>query len=207
MRNSSLKGSIEEASSNGLRSSWTDPITVYRTQNSIKNSGPAQGILQGMPSATREKSVYTYQKENPNKKWADAIKAVTGAAGAFALNSILPGSGSAVSSIMKAFEGGPENRTYSDGTRPQFTKALLTGEIDPLSGQPVDLPGFNGSVIKAPTGTRSILEDVDTSWTNKSINLPLLLEGKVKKEHIPLLTKGLSDNPLLNDMLIPKKLF
>ena len=190
-----------------LTNSWTKPITETRTLNGISNGGPAQGVVQGAPAATRTKSVYSWERENPKKKYADAIQSVVQVGGAMALNAVVPGAGTALNSVVKSFDGDPENHFYSDGSRPDYSKAFLTGQIDPLSGQPVDLSGFNGSLIKAPTGTRSMLEDIDTSWTTKKIDLPFLLEGKVKKEYIPLLTKGLSDNPLLNDMLIPKTLF
>ncbi len=51
--------------------------TVYKAQNFISGGNPSSGIIEGMPGASREQSISSYEKEAPSMKfWDTAASAV-----------------------------------------------------------------------------------------------------------------------------------
>lgn len=180
-----LAGGIAAGSASSATNSWTAPITEHRTLHGVSGGGPAQGIIQGAPAATRTKSVYSYQRENPKKKWADAITGVVGMAGGFAANMLLPGSGSAISALTQ-----PQEEPLST-----FSSNILRGEIDPLTGQTVDRE-FGSFNLKAPTNIPSILSDSPAINTNGYMDI---LKGYVDPRYTGFLSDGLENNPLLKN--------
>lgn len=194
-----LSGGIAGGIAASALSSWTTPITERRTLHGVSGGGPAQGIIQGAPAATRTKSAYSYQRENPKKKWADAITGVVGMAGSVAANMLLPGSGAATNAITGAagIAGGVANAITAPKQEPlsAFSSSILRGEIDPITGQPVgsNLGSFK---LNAPTNIPSILSDNTAIKTNGYMDI---LGGYVDPRYTGFLSDGLENSPLLKN--------
>lgn len=186
-------GGIVGGAAHAIKNANNDPVKVYRTQNSIQNAGLDQGLIQSAPAAKRQKSVYSYMKENPNAKWSQTLSDVTDVA----------------STVIGTFGGkakptGTDTKSSILGT-PKATSTLsgsVMRGVNPITGADKPFQSLIGGIenMKGTLGdpfTNSFVTGL-RPFTGQSWDIS---KGKqiadLTKLQTDLIFKGRATNPLL----------